>query len=152
MIPESGETTPEPEGDPKESKRKKFTVNQANGTLPLVRRIVTDIVEGHKGFHSARRRFDEIKGGISGTPTSEEGSELRHLEEEAESSREKVETCIEELEMVGCQLKDFEMGLIDFPSEKDGKPILLCWKLGEDRVSFWHSMAGGYSGRQPLPI
>ena len=77
---------------------------------------------------------------------------MRRLEDEAGKSQEKMEDCVEELETIGCQLKDFEMGLVDFPSERDGEPILLCWRLGEEEVSFWHSLEGGFGGRRPLPV
>lgn len=125
-------------------------MEEANGTLPLVKRITADIVEGYRDLHTARDRYEEVKGQVSGVPTTEQGRELHRLEEEAEQRQEKIRSCLEELEMVGCQLKDFEMGLIDFPSERDGRPVLLCWKLGEESVSFWHSPESGYSGRQPL--
>lgn len=131
-------------------KGKVFSVEQANGTLPLVRKIAEDIVEGHKVLHSARLRYREIRG--QGSPTDEQGQEMRALEEETERRQEKLESCVHELEMIGCQLKDYEMGLIDFPAERDGKSILLCWKLGEEKVSHWHSLDGGYGGRQPLSV
>ena len=55
-----------------------------------------------------------------------------------------------ELESIGIQLKDRRIGLIDFPSELDGRPMLLCWQLGEPSVQFWHDVDAGYAGRQPL--
>jgi hypothetical protein len=51
---------------------------------------------------------------------------------------------------LGCELKDLDQGLVDFPSYRDDKLIYLCWKRGEDRVSFWHAIDSGFSGRQPL--
>ena len=56
-----------------------------------------------------------------------------------------------ELESLGVQLKDFERGLIDFPSLRDGRVVLLCWQLGEgDEVEWWHDVDAGYAGRTPL--
>lgn len=132
-------------------KQKTFSVDQANGTLPLVSRIAKDIVEGHKDLYGAKREYQELKGQVAGDPTKEQGIEMHRLEEEAEEMQGRIQACLRELEMIGCELKDFEMGLIDFPAELDGKPILLCWKLGEKKVSFWHPTDGGYAGRQPLP-
>lgn len=132
------------------TKGKVFSVEQANGTLPLVRKIAKDIVEGHRVLHSTRLRYQEIRDQAS--LSEEAGREMRSLKEETERRQEKLESCVHELEMIGCQLKDYEVGLIDFPAERDGEPILLCWKLGEEKVTHWHSLEGGFSGRQPLSV
>ena len=55
-----------------------------------------------------------------------------------------------ELEALGIQLKDRRTGLIDFPSEMDGRRVLLCWRLGEESVQYWHDEQSGFAGRQPL--
>lgn len=56
-----------------------------------------------------------------------------------------------ELDALGVQLKDHERGLIDFPSLRDGRVVLLCWQLGEgDRLEWWHDVEAGFAGRQPL--
>ena len=56
-----------------------------------------------------------------------------------------------ELDSLGVQIKDFDRGLIDFPSLRDGRVVLLCWQLGEgDRLEWWHDMESGFAGRTPL--
>ena len=55
-----------------------------------------------------------------------------------------------ELQSLGCELKDPEMGLVDFLSLRDGREVYLCWHLGEDRIRFWHDLEAGFAGRQPL--
>jgi hypothetical protein len=56
-----------------------------------------------------------------------------------------------ELDQDGIQLKDYVRGLIDFPSERDGRIVLLCWQLGEpDEIGWWHEIEAGFAGRQPL--
>ena len=58
---------------------------------------------------------------------------------------------IAELESLGVQLKDFERGLVDFPSLRDGRVVLLCWQLGEgDELEWWHDVDAGFAGRTPL--
>jgi len=57
---------------------------------------------------------------------------------------------LEEIETIGCQVKSLEHGLIDFPAMKDGKQVLLCWKLGERKVAYWHTMESGFTGRKPI--
>jgi len=57
---------------------------------------------------------------------------------------------VERVQSYGCQLKDMEMGLIDFPAIRDGREVYLCWKLGEEQIGYWHDVEAGYAGRQPL--
>ena len=56
-----------------------------------------------------------------------------------------------EARQVGVEMKGFDTGLVDFPGLLDGRPVLLCWQLGEDSVQYWHEKDGGFAGRQPLP-
>jgi hypothetical protein len=51
---------------------------------------------------------------------------------------------------MGCVLKDVDLGLVDFPSIRDGREVYLCWKLGEDKVRFWHELDTGFNGRKPI--
>ena len=54
------------------------------------------------------------------------------------------------IQELGCELKDLDQGLIDFPSYRDGKLVYLCWKRGEPKIEFWHDLESGFGGRQPL--
>ena len=122
-----------------------FSVEEANALLPTVRRIVESIQRQHKrllSFQTAARYAAEgAEQGGGGMP---EGSAYVRLRVElAESTGE--------LEALGVQLKDYERGLIDFPSLRDGRVVLLCWQLGEgDQVEWWHDVDAGFAGRQPL--
>jgi hypothetical protein len=61
-----------------------------------------------------------------------------------------IEGYLVELRELGVDFKGFEQGLVDFPGERDGRVVCLCWKLDEDEVKFWHEVSDGYAGRQPL--
>ena len=63
---------------------------------------------------------------------------------------EKINRYLHELEAVGCVFKGFEAGLVDFYSLRDDRPIFLCWRLGEDRITHWHEIDSGFAGRQPI--
>ena len=63
---------------------------------------------------------------------------------------EEFQSILLELKGLGVLLKDIDMGLVDFPSRRDGREIYLCWRKGEPRVAFWHDMDSGYAGRRPL--
>lgn len=63
---------------------------------------------------------------------------------------QRIEDTIAEVHALGCEVKDPELGLIDFPSLRDGREVYLCWSLGEERIAHWHDLETGYLGRQPL--
>lgn len=124
-----------------------FTVDHANRTLPLVRRIVEDIVREHQLWQEGIVELDLIG---SATQPSVPDPRIVALEQKIQGIAREIDAFQRELEALGIQLKDRRIGLIDFPSELDGRPMLLCWKLGEPSVQFWHDLDSGYAGRQPL--
>jgi hypothetical protein len=124
-----------------------FTVEQANRTLPLVRRIVRDIVDGHRAWARAVRAYEAAATWArADSPTDELGV----LEGDVRRIAGEIDGYLRELRDLGVDFKGFDLGLVDFPGERDGRPICLCWKLGEDEVLYWHETDDGYAGRQPL--
>jgi hypothetical protein len=124
-----------------------FTVDHANRTLPLVRRIVEDIVREHRRWQGAIVELDLL---VSGVRADLPNPRAVALEREIQVIASDIDLFQGELAALGIQLKDRRIGLIDFPSEMDGRRVLLCWKLGEPSVQFWHDETTGYAGRQPL--
>jgi hypothetical protein len=124
-----------------------FTVDHANRTLPLVRRIVEDIVREHRRWQEAIVELDLI---VSGVRADLPDPRAVALEREIQGIARDIDQFQGELDALGIQLKDRRIGLIDFPSEMDGRRVLLCWRLGEASVQFWHDEQTGYAGRQPL--
>jgi hypothetical protein len=125
----------------------RFTVEHANRTLPLVRRIVEDIVDQHSRWRETILELDLISQSARPEDQSAHADEL--VRKARDLSRE-LEAYQRELRDLGIQLKDSRLGLIDFPSEIGGRTVLLCWRLGEPEVQFWHEVNSGYAGRQPL--
>jgi hypothetical protein len=124
-----------------------FTVDQANRTLPLVRKIVEDVVSEHRRWQEALAELDLL---MTGARADFPDPRVAVVERRIQSIARDIEAFRRELETLGIQLKDGRRGLIDFPSEYDGRPMLLCWELGESSVQFWHDEESGYAGRQPL--
>jgi hypothetical protein len=116
--------------------KRSFTPAEANRTLPLVRRIVSDILARGKELRELASREDP----------RDARARLGVLEGE-------IRELAEELERIGCSYKDwgFEAGLVDFPSEIEGEPVLLCWRTDEDRVGWYHTPEEGFAGRTPIP-
>ncbi len=128
--------------------RKYFTVEEANRTLPLVRRVVGDIVEEYRRWRENVYRYELIA--ASREPAAPETAEQVALRRLVDQSAERINGYMGELALVGCVFKGFEEGLVDFYSKLEGRDVFLCWKLGEPEVSHWHELNAGYPGRRPL--
>ncbi len=126
---------------------KHFTVDQANATLPLVRKIVADVVREHADW---REKILELDLAASSAQAGDEVGNTEELERQVQERAREIAGFQRELDALGIELKDPRLGLVDFPSELNGRPILLCWRLGEPEIQYWHEVDGGFSGRQPL--
>jgi hypothetical protein len=120
--------------------KKRFALAQANKTLPLVSRIVKDIVTAHE---TATMLQASLEGQIPNKDRNEAESKL-------EGTLERLQTLVDELSGVGVELKDYQMGLVDFVGRHKGHDVYLCWKLGEEKVAYWHEIQAGFAGRQPV--
>ena len=127
--------------------RTSFTVDQANATLPLVRRIVEDIVVGFRRWKDKVAAF-EVATVRSAADRPDPRAEA--LQREAQALAAELDGVIAELTQLGIEFKGFDQGLVDFPSELHGRPVYLCWRLGEPSVQYWHERDTGYEGRRPL--
>jgi len=124
-----------------------FTVDDANRTLPLVRRIVEDVVRANRVWREKILELDLV---ASSTRADEPRERAAALEKEAQELAREIDGYQAELAELGVLLKDRRMGLVDYPTDMHGKRVYLCWRLGEAEVQFWHEEDAGYSGRQPL--
>lgn len=124
-----------------------FTVEQANKTLPLVRKIVEDVVRQHKRWRETILELDLVASTARADDPRDRADEL---ERQALALARELDGYQRELEELGIQLKDRRLGLVDYPSDMGGRTVLLCWRLGEPEVQFWHEIDAGYAGRQPL--
>lgn len=127
---------------------KLFSLTEAERTLPLVRRIVQDLTLEYPGWRAAVARFELLTGGAR-ADWGETG-ELLAAREEVARHADRINRYLQELEAIGCVFKGFDAGLVDFCSLREDRPIFLCWKLGEERISHWHEIDVGFSGRQPI--
>ncbi len=126
---------------------KQFTVDQANATLPLVRKIVADVVREHAVWREKILELDLV---ASSAVAEGDRGNAEQLEHEVQARAREIASFQRELGALGIELKDPRLGLVDFPSEINGRRILLCWRLGEPEIQFWHEVDSGYTGRQPL--
>ncbi len=120
--------------------RRHFTVSQANKTLPLVSRIVQDIAGTYR---SACELSEQLGEGLGAKHQQE-------VNEELERVKDKLRAYADELQEIGCELKDPSTGLVDFVGRHEGRDVCLCWKRGEKEIGFWHEMKAGFSGRREI--
>ena len=120
-----------------------FTVDQANALLPALTRLLDHLIQV-RGNLVARR--PDVNAALKKSAENG-GNRPASL---AVEEFEQFQSIVLELKGLGVLLKDIDMGLVDFPSRRDGREVYLCWRKGEPRVAFWHDMDSGYAGRRPL--
>ena len=125
------------------SHRRVFTLEHANRTLPFVKRVVADIVKQHRKVCAL-----EDKCHIRRPSVAREDHERTRNQYKVEL--EKLRWLAEELSAVGCRLRDWQRGVIDFRSVYQGREIELCWWLGQERVEYWHEVDEGFPCRRPI--
>ena len=132
---------------------KTFTLNEAQTLLPVVEALL-------KKAQAAATRAAEIELEmqalsqrifLSGGMHVDVVTAARRRAEHEKTMQEAKDT-LAEFEAIGVQLKDLEKGLLDFPCVVEGKTVLLCWKLGEKEIGYWHSEEDGFAGRKPLDV
>ena len=129
-----------------------FTVDEANATLPLVSVICRDLSALSREVVERRERLSFL---LAGRDTDTEDlyrAELMQIEEELNSDNRRLEEYVQELRDLGVEPKNGIEGLVDFPSEFDGRVVYLCWRLGETEILYWHDIDAGFRGRQPLTV
>ena len=129
--------------------KKYFTLDQANKTLPLVRKIVSDITSLHPKWRDLVYRYELVA--AQSDPKWGESTEQVDLRMQIEGVVRQINGYLVELEEIGCVFKGFEEGLVDFYGQLDGREMFWCWKQGEERISHWHELEAGFAGRQPIP-
>ncbi len=128
---------------------KYFTIAEAERTLPLVRRIVSDITTLYPRWRELVHRYELVA--AQAKPEWGESPEQLALHQEIDDIAARITEYQAELERVGCVFKGFEAGLVDFYGKLDGRDIFWCWKHGEEHIGHWHEVEAGFAGRRPLP-
>ena len=130
---------------------KRFTLDEAQSLIPSVDRLLRKAVELKSGFVSAEQRFDGYQrriimmGGMVVDRT-----EVREARERRDHAAGSLRQVLEEVQELGCVVKDLDIGLVDFPTLFQGREVYLCWKLGEPAIAFWHGIDEGFAGRKAI--
>ena len=126
-----------------------FTLDEANALLPRLREVLAEMQEKKLALDGVRHELAEMRLTASGNGHLLE-AEIKRKRAEGQTLAERLNGLMAELQELGCELKGLEEGLIDFPAERDGRTVYLCWRLGEERIAHWHELDTGFASRQPL--
>jgi hypothetical protein len=128
-----------------------FTLLEAESLLPQVERLVRTLIKLKKEYETADAELSHINQRIALTGgMSLPRDEVQQIRTHKDTSVNGMKAAVENIQEMGCQLKDIETGLVDFPTLYRGEEVYLCWKLGESSIGFWHHVKDGFRGRQPI--
>lgn len=123
-----------------------YTIEQANALIPQVRAIVLQLAVEQRRLdtaHAEMHRQLSANGDPDGAArASQQESEVSHI-------RDGMRGLVDHLAEMGIELRDVELGLVDFPGVREGRPVWLCWRLADPSVAFWHGTDEGYANRRP---
>jgi hypothetical protein len=130
---------------------KTFTLGEAQTLLPVVEALLRRAQAAGMRAAELNHEMQQLSHRIflAGGMRVDVGVAARRRAEHDKAVQEAKDT-LAEIDSIGVQVKDLEQGLLDFPSVMDGKPVLLCWKLGEPAIAHWHTEEEGFAGRKPL--
>jgi hypothetical protein len=128
-----------------------FTPAEANELLPTVRPLVEEMVADRRALAVATVRHARIATKIAGNGGGVRPHEVDELQATIDAEAAAVVRCATALQELGLLVKDLDEGLVDFPALRSDEEVLLCWRLGEDEVAFWHTVTDGFAGQKPLP-
>jgi hypothetical protein len=127
-----------------------FTLQEANAALAELRPIVERMVQHRRNLTAAQVRQAELVTRIAGNGGDMVPSDLHELAETIQREADAISDCAERINQAGAQVKSLEEGLLDFPAKRGEEDVLLCWKLGEEEIRFWHGTDEGFSARKRL--
>lgn len=128
---------------------RQFTLEEAESLLPRLSVLILELRARKEEYDRFMRQVEELGQKMRGNGHLMD-PELKAAQAGLEQSAEGVNSLAEEVREMGCELKGIEEGLIDFPTETDGREVYLCWKFGEERIDWWHELDTGFAGRKPL--
>jgi len=128
-----------------------FTLEEAQSLFPVLESLLRTAIDGKKLIESVDAELQAVAHRVflnGGTFLN-----IVHLarrKAEREKSIRRVKDSIAEIDSIGVQVKDLDIGLLDFPCVVDGRTVLLCWRLGEKSITHWHGVSEGFAGRKPI--
>jgi hypothetical protein len=127
-----------------------FTPDEANALLAELRPLVGQLVDRKRRLDGAEDARRGLRARIAANGGDITPSDMAEVTQRVEREAEALGGLVEEIQAYGVQIKDLDVGLLDFPWLREDEVVLLCWRLGEEEIGYWHGMDEGYAGRKPL--
>lgn len=133
------------------AKQKTFTFEQATMLLPVLRALLKRAMDGKQLIEAVEKELQDLRhrillsGGLSVDVPA-----VAHRRAERDKALQEIKDALAEIEAIGVQVKDLDIGLLDFPCVVEDEIVLLCWKYGEEKIGFWHGLEEGFRGRKPI--
>jgi hypothetical protein len=130
---------------------KTFTLDEAQTLLPILKSLLKRCMDGKQVVELAEKEFQDLthkiilSGGLMVNIPA-----MARRRAELDKAMQDTKDAMAEIDAIGVQVKDLDIGLLDFPCVLEDQIVLLCWKFGEDKIEFWHSMEEGFRGRKPI--
>jgi hypothetical protein len=128
-----------------------FTLDEAHSLLPILESLLRTAIHAKKLMEEVDAEVQALHHRIflNGGMFLDIVPLARRKAERAKSEQ-RIKDALAEIDSIGVQVKDLDIGLLDFPCEVEGQTILLCWKLGEKSITHWHGVQEGFAGRKPI--
>jgi len=133
------------------AKQKTFTLEEAHSLLPVLSSLLKRSMESKGLIEEVEKELQDLKHRIllSGGLMVDIPAVARRRAERDKAFQE-IKDTLAEIDAIGVQVKDLDIGLLDFPCAVEDEVVLLCWKYGEEKIEFWHGMEEGFAGRKPI--
>jgi len=127
-----------------------FSPEEANAELEQVRPLVEEMVARRRAHIAALEQQEALEGRIRGNGGGIPPATLADAAAAVEREARSLARAVDAIASHGAEVKDLDEGLIDFPALHHGETVLLCWRLGEDEIRYWHRLEDGFAGRRPV--
>ncbi len=132
-------------------KKRTFTVSDAEAMLPVLEGLLRKAISAKKQVQAVEAEFERVRTHVFASGGAElDVVALARRRAEADKLVQQLKDAVAEIQSTGVQVKDLDTGLLDFPCNVDGGTILLCWRLGESRITHWHGLEEGFAGRKRI--
>lgn len=129
---------------------KLFTLEEANRLVPSLEPLLRRLVGQRHALREHEQAIDEFRAMAGQSGGGMPGGRFGQARAEAERLGAEIAEGIRRIESWGCAVKDLDQGLVDFPARRGDATVLLCWRLGEPSIRYWHGLREGFAGRKPL--
>jgi hypothetical protein len=128
-----------------------FTFDEAQSLLPVLESLLRTAINSKKLMEEVDGEMQSLSQRIFlNGGTRVDVVHVAQRKAEKTKAEQRAKDAIAEIDSIGVQVKDLDIGLLDFPCEVDGNIVLLCWKMGEHSITHWHGTQEGFAGRKPI--